>query len=509
MSPREGGAERVRKAIDGAEEVMPEAPRPLMRELPPADPFPVDALGEVLAPAARAIHDRVQAPLAICGQSVLAAATLAVQGHADVELPTRQAKPLTNFFLTVAATGERKTAVDGEALWPVRKREAALREKFDAEGRDYDNSRLAWEKARDAATKNGKGKGNRASIKAALDALGPPPLPPLEPLLTCPEPTYEGVCKLLAIGWPSVGIFASEGGQFIGGHGMTEEAKLRTAAGLSAAWDGEPIKRVRGGDGVVVLPGRRLAIHLMAQPDVASALLDDRLLANQGILSRFLASAPDAASGRRMWHEPSDDSDAAMKCYGARLLQILGWPLPLASNTQNTLAPRVLPLSPEAASLWKRFYNHVERRVAAGGELEPVRGLANKLPEHAARLAAVLALVRNIEAGEVSSADMAAGIELAQHYAAEALRLFAASRVSAELHLADRTLKWLRAHWTREPAVSLPDIYQFGPNGIRDKAKASRVVKVLEDHGYLVRIEGGAGIDGKWRRDAWRLVPEV
>jgi hypothetical protein len=28
---------------------VPEAPRPLMRELPPADPFPTDALGELLA----------------------------------------------------------------------------------------------------------------------------------------------------------------------------------------------------------------------------------------------------------------------------------------------------------------------------------------------------------------------------------------------------------------------------------------------------------------------------
>jgi hypothetical protein len=55
VSPTEG-AERVRESVDGAEEVRPETPRPLMRELPPADPFPVDALGKVLAPAARAIN---------------------------------------------------------------------------------------------------------------------------------------------------------------------------------------------------------------------------------------------------------------------------------------------------------------------------------------------------------------------------------------------------------------------------------------------------------------------
>jgi hypothetical protein len=101
--------EHVRAIVNTAPEVRPEPPRPLTRELPPADPFPVDALGDVLAPAARAIHDRVQAPAAICGQSVLAAATLAVQAHADLTLPIGggRARPISNFFASVAATGER------------------------------------------------------------------------------------------------------------------------------------------------------------------------------------------------------------------------------------------------------------------------------------------------------------------------------------------------------------------------------------------------------------------
>jgi hypothetical protein len=89
-----------------------------------------------------------------------------------------------------------------------------------------------------------RGKGNRATIKAALDALGPAPAPPLEPLMTCPEPTFEGLRKLFAVGQPSLGIFAAEGGQFVGGHGMTDDAKLRTAAGLSKLWDDGETRRV-------------------------------------------------------------------------------------------------------------------------------------------------------------------------------------------------------------------------------------------------------------------------
>jgi hypothetical protein len=180
---------------------------------------------------------------------------------------------------------------------------------------------------------------------------------------------------------------------------MSDDARLRTATGLSAAWDGEAIKRVRASDGITVLPGRRVAMHLMAQPDVASMWLTDPMLIDQGLMSRVLATAPEPASGTRMWHEASPESETAMRRYGACLLEILERPMPLAPGARNELHPRTLPLAPGARKTWIRFADHVESRLVAGGELDPIRGLANKLPEHAARFAAVLTLVRDIGAG--------------------------------------------------------------------------------------------------------------
>jgi hypothetical protein len=502
MSPRSAGAEQVRETIDGAEEMEPETPRPLMRDVPPADPFPVDALGDVLRLAAEAIHDRVRAPLAMCGQSVLAVATLAVQGHADVVAPTGQARPLSSYFITIGVSGERKTAVDTEALWPVRKREAALREAYDVEYPDFLNAQAAWEKARDRTTNDKKA--NRATIKVALDLIGPAPDAPLLPTLTCTEPTFEGLTKLLGKGWPSVELFNDEGGQFIGGHGMTEEAKLRTSTGLSKLWDGRPVERLRGGDGLILLPGRRLAMHLMLQPMIAARLYADGLLIGQGLLSRVLPTFPESAIGVRLWREPSVESEPALKRYGARLLDILEMPLPVAEGKRDQLSPRKLLLSAGARRVLIGFHDHIEPRLGAGGELEPVCAFANKLPEHATRIAGVRALVNNITAIEVTETDMQAGVDLAQHYLDEAMRIHGASQVSEGITLAQHLLHWLLA-WP-EQAISLPTIYQRGPNSIRDNSTAKRLVGVLEQHGWLVRIPEGAIVAGQRRREAWRIV---
>jgi len=499
------GAQQIRDIVASAEKVELEPPRPLMRELPPATPFPDDALGKILGPAARAINDRVRSPMAICGQSELAAANLAVQAHANVVLPTGGGleKPVSCNFVTVAASGERKSGSDTEATAPIRKYEQSLREKYEADWPAYKNDKSAWDKARDAATRGAK---DRATIKKALDAIGPEPKAPLTPMLTFSDPTFEGLCKLFAVGQPSLGLFAAEGGQFIGGYGMSQENKLRTAAGLSDLWDGGVIRRVRSGDGNLVLPSCRFCMHVMAQPGVAGMLFGDDVLLDQGLLSRMLVTAPDTAAGTRLHRDEQPETDRNLRVYFARLLTILEMPLPLMPGKPNELAPRKLPLSNEAKRAWIGFSNHVEMAIAPDGVLAPIAGLANKLPEHAARLAAVLTLVRDIDAGEISADEMAAGILLAQHYAQEALRLFGAKGITEDLCLAQATLNWMLSPSWGKAVISMPDLYMRGPNSIRSKKVATPVVKILEDHGWLQRLPKGAKIDDVFRRDAYCII---
>jgi hypothetical protein len=368
----------------------------------------------------------------------------------------------------------------------------------------YLNDRDAWESARKKVLGSSR---PRSEKRAALDAIGPEPAAPLHPMLTAQEPTLEGLHKLLAIGQPSLGVFSAEGGQFTGGHGMSDDAKLRTAAGFSGLWDGTPIQRVRAGDGASVLPGRRVCLHLMAQPDVCGAFLGDRVLADQGLLSRVLVTAPASTMGTRQWRDPPASARAALAAYADLLRGLLSAPQPLAPGKPNELQPRALPVLADARALWISYADSVEMRLREGGEYESIRGLAGKLPEHAARIAAVLTLAGDLGAARVPAERLADGIKLAEHYAGEAQRLHDSGAGDPTLRLAQRALAWCQSQPGR--MVALADLYQCGPRGIRDAAAARRIMDILTDHGWLAPMAGVAEVAGRFRREVWRVREDV
>jgi hypothetical protein len=81
--------------------------------------FPFHSLGEILGDAASAIAHDVQAPDALAGGSVLAAASLASSPLANVLLPHGQRSPLSLFIVTGAASGDRKSATDEVACHAI------------------------------------------------------------------------------------------------------------------------------------------------------------------------------------------------------------------------------------------------------------------------------------------------------------------------------------------------------------------------------------------------------
>jgi len=483
----------------------PPKPIPILPELKPAQPFPVECLGEVLTAAAMAIHDKTQAPVAICAQSVLAAATLAAQAHGDVALPTGEsAKPLSCLFVTVAESGERKSSVDSFALQPVREFEKDKLERFYRELATYEIAKEAFEAARDRAKRTG-GTKTLADITAAIADLGAPPRPPVEPWCLISDTTAEGMVRQLVSGRPSLGLFSDEGGTFLGGHALRDEHRTKTAADLSTLWDGKPFRRTRAADGTTVLYGRRFSAHLMVQPGVAARLFGAEDLRDQGLLSRVLGVAPVTAAGRRLWRASAPASERALANYSRAMGVLLDRDPPTAPDHPQELAPHALALTPEARNVWVAYQHETEKRLGPDGDLAPIRGLANKLPEHAARIAGVFTLFHDINARQISDSWMLGGIELARHYGDEALRLAEASAASPGLARARQLQGWLAEFWPHG-AVSVFDICSRGPNAIRKAHLARAAMDVLVEYGHLSSLVGGATIDGHHRRAAWKVI---
>ena len=483
------------------EQNKPEEIKPLQRQIADPTPFPIDALGKILGDAAKIMSKIIQAPLAICGQSVLAGGALATQGFANFCIDGR-VKPLSCFFLTIGKTGERKSAIDAAALKPHYARQIELYKQYKSDFKAWKKEIAAYESIKKQIL-NSTIKKDFADKSLELTNLGDPPIKPIEPLIIAEEPTYEGLIKMLENGQPVVGLFSDEGARFIGGYGMNNDNMLKTAAGLCGLWDGKPINRVRAADGNILLLGKRVSFHLMAQPNIAQILLSNNTLLEQGLLSRCLTTWPPTTIGKRPYNEDNLYNHPDFLRYEEILTHILHTTLPLTENTLNELEPRQLYINKDAKKLWISFHDKNEEAMQDGGLLASIQGLANKAPEHVLRIAGILALIDDINAASISLNDIVSAIKLVTHYLNEALRLFNSGINDPELNLATELLNWLCEKG--KTTISLVEIYQYSLSSIRNAATAKKIMNILVEHGYAEPIADGVKFEGIHRKEAWNI----
>ena len=481
----------------------PEGPQPLLREIPPGKPFPVEALGP-LRDVVEAVQGMTQAPVAIPAASALAVASLAVQAFADVQT-LGGIRPVSLYVLTIARSGERKSACDAPLMAALRdhEKEAAKSQRDAFES--WTNKHAIWKGGRDrilGEVKKGKGE-KRVAAQADLAALGAEPSAPPSADRTVSEPTFEGLTKLFATGQPSLGLFSDEGGQFLGGHAMNCDNRQKTLAAFNDLWQGNPIRRTRAGEGHMTLYGRRLAVHLMAQPGVVRGFMADPMAADTGFAARFLMCEPPSTIGTRMQANARRD-DMALAGFAARMLAILETAMPMDPETRE-LQPRILGIAPDAQTLLAEFSDAIEVAQAKGGSLAQITGTASKAAEQAARIAGVLTLWRDLHARQVEPGDMADSITLAQFYLSEASRLADAAAVSVEIDRAEALRVWLLERW-HEPEIMARDVVRLGPNALRESPKAKAALGILQSHGWIVPLKAGTVVRGAARKEVWRIV---
>lgn len=92
---------------------------------------------------------------------------------------------------------------------------------------------------------------------------------------------------------------------------------------------------MRAGDGISILRGKRVSVHLEMQPGVAGLLFGDPQLTDQGITTRILAIMPEPAAGTRFQQEPKPESLSNLSKFRDRLSEILAEELLVARATRS------------------------------------------------------------------------------------------------------------------------------------------------------------------------------
>ncbi len=272
------------------------------------------------------------------------------------------------------------------------------------------------------------------------------------------------------------------------------------AATLCALWDGKVFTRAAAAP---LYP--RLAAHVVATPRAGRALLRDADLEDAGLLGRLLVAAPAPLVGARIFRAAeNDDPPHALQALLMRLNDL---------NAQPAVAPpRAVGFSADAAARWLAYAHEVEAAMAPGGTLAPLRSFAVHLPEHAARLAAVLAFVNEDDLTDITLAHLESGLALARFYTDERLRLIdQAAPALDEPAQEDLLREWL-ARRDVEKVFTLRDLCRTGPKPIRDVDTLYKLMRRMERAGVVqVANEVGQSIATPRRMRttyAWRVEGE-
>jgi hypothetical protein len=471
-----------------------------------AKPFPIDALGPILADAVRAIECRTMAPIELSVSAVLAAVSLGAQGVGNVVLRGGKVVPLSLFLLPIAVTTERKSSVDGYAMAPVLEYERQLAEVHAKLKPQYDIDVKVWRSQQNRILSSKKMDGETQAME--LKKLGPEPRAPLRAKKTFSNMTLEGMVKTFQTYQPALGVYSAEGGNFLSSHAFTKEKKTETLSVVNALWSGEPYTKVTVAHGEQTIANKRLAMHLMIQPHIAKEILNDNDITVSGFSGRILMCWPPTRIGTRIWKGDGGlETRMTLGAYGLRLLELFDAG---EVSDKGELTLHILGLSDGAEKLGEAFYNEIERAQAPRGRYVKVTAQAGRAEEQARRIAGNLELFYCPSSKTIGEHNMAGGIAIARWYLGDALRIIEGERLADEVTDADAIIKWARGGAkcvTRNDhgglTFSLRDMTKDGPNHLRPKGDNAERTRMRCRAALNFAINSGRMyVDGKFA-DAW------
>jgi len=455
-------------------------PVPFEKNIAPTA-WPSAALPDGMREAADAIAKYVDAPLPLAGFAVIAAVSHIAQRIADAMSATHRAMPCSLFILSLADSGDRKSECFRIATDPTRRREEKLRKQHQKE----------CEQIRKQSIEQ---KTNRQAEKVLEET-------PSDPRTLYTEATLESIARDFVSGSrPALSQSTDEGCQFFGSYSMKAETKTHAIGTLIKLFDGGGIERnrVSQDSDKQFRYGIRFGIFLSAQKIAVDESLKDPLLKGQGLLPRFLFSAPDSLAGTRLLSkeklsEKAHD-DPAIKAYWKTLEKMDGetW----RTDEHGSLDIRIIGLSEDALELWIEKYNEIEIQLGKNGDLTDIKPFASRAGELARRVATVFAIWRHYYSDtltlEVDELDMARAWALVGYSLNEWKRQFGCVLSPVERD-AKALLEWMQKVRVEKSwdYFSRSRIGQYCPSQLRsDLDRRNAAITELISRHWLTDIDG-------------------
>ncbi len=460
-----------------------------------AAPYPIEALPDVVREAVQEVQGFLKAPLSMVAMSAVTAMSLAAQGIADVERAEGLRGPSSLFVITVAESGERKSACDNFFAKPLREYEQARLDENLEQVKDYEAELAAWTARMEALTaglrkEKGKSASSADSVAELAEAQRAKPEAPRMPQMFYEDTTPEAIAWGLAKKWPSAAIMAAEGGMILGGHGMSKETLVRNLALINVLWDGASVTIDRRTKESFRVAGARLTVGIQVQSGLLLDFVQSTrgLARSSGFLARFLIAWPESTQGYRDFCEPPPGFPA-LTAYHAQLRTMLERQGTL--DEHGRLVPRVLPLESAAKRSWVAWHDNVEHSMRPTREMVDLKDVAAKAADNLARVAAVLAVFEDPATAVVAERHICAGAAIMNWHLQEARRFF--GQVALPVEIGDAVLidGWLakRSRDTGKTRFAKRDVQRLGP--VRERERFTLALSILEDSARVRIVREG------------------
>ena len=424
------------------EKIFDNDPIKILEKIP--NHFPFENLGELQAPV-NAVSQIHKVPVEMPAQSALSVTALSSQKHIVIRGLVDQVYPTSQYHITIAESGDRKSTVDRQFMKEVEKYEIEIEEAAKKLNQIDEDSR-----------------------KVAENPI---------PSLIIGTGTWEGIFKEF-INNQSLGLFNDEGGMFIGGIGMNEDNRIKMLSGLTKLFDGSTISKTTRGDETIKLRNRNLSIHLMMQP-VISKVFKDPIIQYQGFLPRCLISITKANEKRYINEELLiDEVKKPIIEFNKKIAERLRKPF-----YENK---KIVGYSKQIKNLFIDFHNSIEDRILEGKDLHELKAYAVRLVEHSLRISCNLMWYRDHTSIELSREDAENGIAISQYYLREIQRLNNYNSIDQQHKRADKLSIWCSKQDNN--LFSKNTLLRCSP--IRTKKELDPIINILIAHNQFIEKDG-------------------